>query len=181
MFRFLFVAFGLLPLLAKASAADPVATVPEVDLARYLGRWYEIASYPMYFQRRCIGDVTADYTQLAPGRIGVLNRCRTEDGFIEANGKARIVDNSGNARLQVSFFWPFSAPYWIIGLDSDYRWVVVGHPERKTLWILARQPALTEPDWLAARRAAEAQGYDLAKLKPTRHTPQQEGTADASR
>lgn len=155
---------------AALADAPPVTTVPQVDLARYVGRWYEIAAYPMFFQRRCIGDVTAQYAPLYGNRISVINRCQTEDGPIEAKGEATTVEGSGNARLRVSFFWPFSAPYWIIGLDPDYRWAVIGHPDRKTLWILARQPTLGDADWQAARRLAEAQGYDLAGLRVTRHT-----------
>ena len=155
-----------LPLCATASE-PPVSSVSQVDLPRYLGRWYEIASFPMFFQRRCIGDTTAEYSAQPDGGITVRNRCRTEDGFIEADGKANAVADSGNARLKVSFFWPFSSDYWIIGLDPDYRWAVVGNPNRKTLWILARMPQLAEADWQAARAAAQAQGYDLTQLRLT--------------
>lgn len=160
---------ALFPLFAHADEPASVTTVSVVDLPRYLGRWYEIASFPMFFQRRCLGDTTAEYAQPTPDAISVTNRCRTEDGFIEAKGKAKVVPDSGNARLKVTFFWPFSADYWIIGLDPDYRWAVVGHPNRKTLWVLARTPQLAEADWFAARKTAEAQGYDLSALRITPH------------
>ena len=155
-----------LPLCAIA-ADEPVVSVPEVDLTRYLGRWYEVASFPMFFQKRCLGDTTAEYAIRPDGDIAVSNRCRAEDGIIEANGRASVVAGSGNARLKVSFFWPFKSDYWIIGLDADYRWAVVGNPNRKTLWILSRTPTLPEDDLLRAKATAVAQGYDLALLRTT--------------
>ena len=161
----------LLPLVAVASDSA-VATVPRVDLERYLGRWYEIGSFPMFFQRNCIADTTAEYSPREDGGIAVRNRCRTEDGFIEAEGKATTVEDSGNARLKVSFFWPFSSDYWIIGLDNDYRWAVVGNPNRKYLWILSRTPVLPAAEIEKAKAAAVAQGYDLSMLRMTRQEPQ---------
>jgi len=159
-----------LPFLVHADESLRMSTVASVDLQRYVGRWYEVGSFPMFFQRNCLGDTTADYVLQPKGSVSVINRCRTEDGFIEAKGTATVVPDSGNARLKVSFFWPFSADYWIIGLDPDYRWAVVGNPHRKTLWILARTPQLAEADWITARKAAEAQGYDLSALRQTTHT-----------
>lgn len=163
----------LLPLLflacvGCASTQDStVATVPQVDLDRYTGKWYEIASYPMYFQRKCLGDTTAQYTAREDGRIDVLNRCRSAKGFDEADGIATVVPDSGNARLRVSFFWPFKGDYWIIGLDPLYRWAVVGSPDRKYLWILARSPEMSAMRLEEALAAARAQGYDLKELRYT--------------
>jgi len=72
--------------------------------------------------------------------------------------------------LKVSFFWPFRSDYWVIGLDADYRWAVVGNPNRKYLWILSRTPQLPAAELERARQAASAQGYDLGQLKTTRQT-----------
>ncbi len=99
------------------------------------------------------------------------NRCRTESGFDEAQGRATVVEGSNNARLKVSFFWPFRADYWIIGLDSEYRWAVVGNPNRKYLWILSRTPRLRQDLLDAALAAAAQQGYDLAQLRDTAQAP----------
>jgi len=156
-------------LLASQSlmAADlpPVQSVPQVDLARYVGTWHEIARFPMYFQNQCVGDVTANYSKMDNGKIKVINRCRTKDGeFDQAEGSASVVDNTGNAQLKVSFFWPFRADYWIIGLDPEYRWAVVGNPNRKYLWILSRTKNMTADDLTAAKATALAQGYDLQQL-----------------
>jgi apolipoprotein D and lipocalin family protein len=167
-FRWLACALALAGVCAHA-AGPPVRSVGQVDLARYVGKWYEIAAFPMYFQRQCIGDTTAEYALRSDGDIAVVNRCRTEDGFDEAVGRAWVVDGSGNARLKVSFFWPFRADYWILGLDDDYRWAVVGNPNRKYLWVLARTPRLPQDQLDRALEAAAQQGFDLEALKYTPH------------
>jgi apolipoprotein D and lipocalin family protein len=165
-------AIALLMLAAGTSvfAAEPapVRAVPSLDLPRYLGKWYEIAAFPMYFQRNCTGDTTAEYTLRPDGDIAVRNRCRTGDGLDEANGRAWVNDAARPAELKVSFFWPFRSDYWVIGLDADYRWAVVGNPNRKYLWILSRTPALAQPMLDAALNTAAAQGYDLGQLRYTK-------------
>ena len=158
----------VLPVFALAQA--PVASVPSVDLARYTGKWFEIASFPMFFQRNCIGDTTAEYAAGDIGAISVRNRCRTESGFDEATGKATVVEGSGNSQLKVSFFWPFKADYWVVGLDPEYRWAVVGNPNRKYLWVLSRLPQLPPAQLEAALATAKAQGFDLAELRYTAQT-----------
>jgi len=175
------VAAAFLPLAAAATLTahakqPPVETVKSVELDRYVGKWYEIANYPMFFQRKCVGDTTAQYAALPDGKISVVNRCRTEKGeFDEAQGEATVVKDSGNAKLEVSFFKPFSGDYWIIGLDPQYRWAVVGAPNRKYLWILSRTPTLPADQLKLALDAARAQGYTLEDL---RYTPQEGKTSE---
>jgi apolipoprotein D and lipocalin family protein len=148
-----------------ADRAPRVRPVDKVDLARYVGRWYEIAKIPNRFQRKCARGTTADYALREDGRITVLNRCLDADGdVVEAEGVARIVDQRGNARLEVSFVsfggWrPIWGKYWVIGLDDDYRWAVVGEPKRKYGWILARTPRLDAESLAAAHAALERNGY----------------------
>jgi apolipoprotein D and lipocalin family protein len=146
---------------------------PAVDLDRYAGKWYEIARLPNRFQRHCASDTTADYTLRADGRITVVNACRTAEGRIKsATGTARVVSaGQPNTKLKVTFFWPFSGNYWIIDLDPDYRWAVVGEPGRKYLWVLSREPRLEETLYQQVLERAKQQGYDLAPLVKTRHTP----------
>jgi apolipoprotein D and lipocalin family protein len=141
----------------------PVTSVPAVDLARYVGKWYEIAAFPMYFQRNCVGDTTAEYTLRPDGEVTVDNRCRTASAGEHASGRAWAVEGTGNAQLKVSFFWPFRSDYWVIGLDGDYRWAVVGNPNRKYLWVLSRTPTLDEATWQAIDARIAAAGYDRAK------------------
>lgn len=171
--RSLFVA--LLALAACASVPeDAPRTVPGVDLARYAGRWHEIARFPNRFQDgsgvSCT-DVTATYTARPDGQIGVVNRCRNAASAAgeerTATGRAYAVEGSGGARLRVSFFWPIYGDYWVLGLAPDYRWAVVGDPRRNYLWILARDPAMAEADYAAAVAVARREGFDTPRLRPT--------------
>lgn len=157
------------PLLAEPQS---VSSIGEMDLARYAGKWYEIAAFPMFFQRNCIGDTTAEYAAKEDGELSVTNRCRTENGFDQAIGRAWVPVINRTAELKVSFFWPFSSDYWVIGLDKEYRWAVVGNPNRKYLWLLSRTPKLSQGEIDQALQAARNEGYDLSPLK---YTPQNEG------
>ena len=147
----------------------PLDTVESVDLERYLGKWFEIASYPAWFQKNCTAS-TAEYSMRDDGAIQVINRCRKGglDGKPKtAKGKATVVDRETNSKLKVSFFWPFKGDYWIIDLDEDYRWVVVGEPKRKYLWILSRTPQMDEATYRSILSRLPDMAYDPAKLKRT--------------
>jgi len=153
---------------AASSTADeqPVPqTVDRVDLTRYVGLWYEIAKIPNRFQDGCISGTTAEYVLREDGRIDVLNSCLEEDGSRdEAKGLARVVDQNSNAKLEVSFVsflgWrPFWGDYWILGLDEDYRWAVIGSPNRKYGWILAREPRLDDATMQRIFAILESNGY----------------------
>ena len=157
--------------LAGEAPLSPVASVASVDLSRYIGKWYEIGSFPMFFQRNCVGDTTAQYALEPDSRVSVVNRCRTDSSTQEATGHATVLAGSANAKLKVSFFWPFKADYWVIGLDPDYRWAVVGNPNRKYLWVLSRTPQLAKPLLDAALASASAQGFDLSQLRYTPQSP----------
>lgn len=164
-----FLLIAVTPTLCIAQL-KPLQTVPKVDLNRYLGTWYEIATIPQRFQRGCTG-VTATYSLRPDGKIDVLNQCYKDSlngKYKKAHGKAWVTDTLTNARLKVQFFWPFSGAYWIIELDSNYRYAVVGHPNRNYLWILCRTPQMddvTYQDLLI--RLQEVHGYDLSRLKRT--------------
>ena len=160
--------------LSGPAIAQDVHSVPQVELKRYLGKWYEIARYPMYWQRKCAADTTAVYAVADDGKISVDNKCRKEDGnFDESRGTAVSVPNTGNAQLKVTFFWPFSGDYWVIGLEPEYRWAVIGTPSREYLWILSRTPKLEPADLKAAQDAAVEQGFALDKLMYTPQNPAQ--------
>ncbi len=154
--------------LVSASFADaqpPLQTVPHVDLPRYVGKWYEVARYPNRFEKDCVSDVTAQYTLLPDGKIEVLNSCRKADGKLKSSkGKAKVVDSQTNAKLKVTFFWPFYGDYWIIALDPDYRYAVISEPKRKYLWILSRTPQLAPELRTRAVEAIKAQGLDPSRL-----------------
>ncbi|MEN8687138.1 MAG: lipocalin family protein, partial [Desulfuromonadales bacterium] len=135
-------------------------------LQRYAGTWYEIARFPHRFQRDCFAS-RAVYSLQDDGLIGVYNECRkgAADGPVKSvRGKARVVDKQTNAKLEVSFVWPFWGDYWIIDLDPDYQWAVVGHPNRSYLWILSRQETLNEEVLSGIKIRLQQQGYDLQEL-----------------
>ena len=162
------LAVALLAGCAHAPAGPPLRTVDRVDLARYSGKWFEIATIPMSFQKGCTG-VTANYTIRPDGDVDVVNTCRKEtlDGpERQATAKAWSVDPS-NAKLVVRFFWPFTGDYWIIDLDPDYRWAVVGHPSREYLWILSRTPQMDAATYDGILSRLRAQAYDTTKLVRT--------------
>lgn len=162
---------GIAQAVPEASGNDPapLRTVTHVDLARYVGTWYEIASYPQRFQKGCTAT-TAIYTLRKDGKIQVVNRCHRDslDGRQTiARGRARVIDRESNAKLKVSFFWPFWGDYWIIDLDPGYRYAVVGHPSRKYLWILCRTRTMDPLVYSGILERLTAQGYDVGKLQVT--------------
>ena len=147
----------------------PLKVVTFVDMNRYVGTWYEISRFPNRFQKGCVGT-TATYTIRKDGKIDVLNQCRkgTLDGEISSvKGTARVVDNKTNAKLKVSFFRPFSGHYWIIDLGENYDYAVVGHPDRKYLWILSRSPKMDEKIYNLILEKLNLQFYDTSKLIKT--------------
>jgi apolipoprotein D and lipocalin family protein len=152
-------------LYAAASSEPVLTTVPHVELARYLGRWYEIARYPNRFEKQCDRDVSATYALREDGRISVLNACVKQDGSPnEGKGWAKIADTSTNAKLKVTFFWPFFGDYWVLELGKNYEYAVVGEPGRKYLWILSRTPHMSDMQYREITGRLSAKGYDAGKL-----------------
>ncbi|MCE1189045.1 MAG: lipocalin family protein [Ignavibacteria bacterium] len=159
----------LLPFLAACSGTyAPLTTVEKVDLQKYLGKWYEIASIPNSFQKGC-NCTTAEYT-IEDDFIRVINSCRKDSvtgALDKARGKAFVVEGSGNSRLLVQFFWPFKGHYYIIDLASDYSYAVVGSPSRKYLWILSRSPRIAPEIYNTICKNAEAKGFNISLLRKT--------------
>lgn len=152
-----------------AVSAQELTTVPSVDLAKYAGKWYEIASFPQAFQKRC-HCTTATYTPSPKGYMIVENSCNRDSAsgkLTSIKGKAFVVPGSGNAKLNVQFFWPFTGKYWIIDLADDYSYAVVSHPNRKNLWILSRTPRISAAVYQDILSRAKAKGLDLSKIKLT--------------
>jgi len=166
--------FGLFVLFAAFGAHADVNVVPHVDLTRYVGKWYEIASIPQSFQKQCVAGVTAEYKDLGRNLIQVVNSCETQSGSRSVSeGRAKVVDTESNAKLKVTFvkfigwiFW-FGGDYWIIDLDQNYRYAVIGHPTRKYGWILSREPSLSMTDLSLIASNLKKQGYDLCNFLMT--------------
>jgi apolipoprotein D and lipocalin family protein len=150
--------------------AQTLQTVDHVDLQKYAGKWYEIASFPQYFQKGCT-CTTAEYTLSEKGYVIVENRCNKDsvhgkESYIK--GKAFVEEGSMNAKLKVQFFWPFKAKYWIIDLASDYSYAVVGHPNKKYLWILSRTSKMNDMVYQQILSRIKSKGFDLSKLQKTK-------------
>jgi len=162
--------FILLLLIAGApSKAQELQTVANVDLEKYDGLWYEIASFPQRFQKGCT-CTTAEYTIHPKGYVVVENRCNRDSVTGESSyikGKAFVQKNSGNAKLKVQFYWPFKGKYWIIDLADDYSYAVVSHPNRKYLWILSRTPKMDEAVYQVIIKRLEEREFDISKLQRT--------------
>ena len=161
-------------------SANTPMTVDSVDLKKYAGTWYEIGRLPMYFQRNCAGDVTANYTQKTDGSgIIVTNKCKAEDGSeIIAEGLAKPDDDTGS-KLKITFLpswirWlPVGrADYWVLARDPDYKTALVGSPDKDYLWLLARSPNVSQETYAKYRQIAQQQGYDLKEFQLTAQSNQ---------
>ena len=153
---------------ASSGEDQPLQTVAHVDLDRYVGKWYELARYPNRFERECDRNVTADYAK-REGGIKVVNSCLRADGKVKrSEGHAKIQDEASNAKLAVTFFWPFYGKYWVIDLGQNYEFAVVGEPSRKYLWILSRTSSLPDDKYADIIGRLAAKGYDASKLVKTK-------------
>jgi apolipoprotein D and lipocalin family protein len=157
---------------ARPAGGQPaVMPVPSVELNRYAGGWYEIARIPNRFQRQCARHTIAQYGLRPDGRLSVLNQCIKRSGNVDqATGVAKVVDPVSNSRLKVSLVsflgWrPFWGDYWVIGLDHDYRWAVVGSPDRRYGWVLSRTPRLDDASKANIRELLERQGYAWSRFE----------------
>jgi apolipoprotein D and lipocalin family protein len=150
---------------AVASAQAPLRTVQEVDLKRYSGEWYEVARMPNRWEDECVSDVTVDYALKPDGGMNFRNVCLEKNGATNtSHSRAKVVDKTTNAKMKVTFFWPLSADYWIIALDGNYKWAVVGQPDREYLWVLSRTPSLPTPVMAHIRKTIDASGYESSRL-----------------
>jgi apolipoprotein D and lipocalin family protein len=169
---------------ATLVSPGPLTSVRWLDLERFAGKWYELARYPNWFQHGCHSDVTAVYT-LEGEVLHIMHSWLGADGQTRTlKGIARVVDPVTRARFKVNFFKPYSGKYWVIDLGQDYEYSVIGEPERKYLWVLARQPILEQTTCLTILENIRASGYDPAGLRVTRHSlrraPQSVGVGHAA-
>lgn len=151
--------------------AKSVPTVQYVDLNQYVGKWYEVASIPAWFQKKCIKNTTAEYRVLDFGRIDVVNSCETANGTLDvANGIAHVVNKETQAELEVSFvpffsfFGWFAGQYNVIALGEKYEYSVVGDDTRGFGWILSRTPSLPMETLVNLERKITGVGYDSCKF-----------------
>lgn len=144
----------------------PLETVPSVDVSRYVGKWYEIASFPFSYQEGC-SCTTAEYEVLEDGVLKVINSCKKEGKIDQAVGKAFVVEGTNNTKLRVQFFWPFRGDYWVIDLADDYSYAVVGVPSRKYCWILSRIVTMSDDVYAGILERVKEKGFDVARFNKT--------------
>lgn len=167
------VAAGVLALLATLTGCSvtpvkqaPLATVPRVDLPRFMGPWYVIGTIPWFVERNNVG--TMDIYKARPdGKIDityVFHRKELSAPREEMHAVGTVADTKSNAVWGVQFVWPFKAPYLVIDLAPDYSTTVIGHPSRDLIWIMARQPRIPEETYRALLSKVAAQGYDTNRI-----------------
>ena len=170
----LFLTFSMQ--LAMATNQPSLTPVPYVDLSRYLGKWYEIARFPNFFQKDC-DQATAEYSLIEEGKIQVINTCKgLKDGRLTSvTGIATVEDPVTHAKLKVNFVpswlrWTGigSGDYWIIDLDEDYTYAVVSEPNRKYLWILSRTATLSQGIYNSLLNRLRDEAFDVSRLIPSR-------------
>ena len=158
---------------AAAQGKTPLTAIAALDVPRYMGTWYEIAKYPAWFQRKCVGSTSAQYSLQTDGRVQVINRCKMANGeWNEAVGLARQIGGPSSAQLKVRFApeWLSFVPmvwgdYWVVALDPQYQWSIVSEPSRQYLWILSRTPTLPRATYEQLLQQLGAMGFDLNKLE----------------
>lgn len=151
---------------SSVMAQKNLSVVSSVDLNRYTGTWYEIARLPFTFESR-LKCITATYSLREDGRITVLNKghyITNPEKINTAKGIAFIPDKNSPAKLKVQFFWPFRGNYWIMHLDTDYKYVLIGEPSLKYLWILGREKKLDDSILQMLLKKASDAGYNLSNL-----------------
>jgi apolipoprotein D and lipocalin family protein len=152
------------------NAAVPQPAKP-VEITRYLGTWYEYGRYEAPFQKGCEA-VTAAYSLREDGMIRVINSCRKGSvtaKLTTAKGQAKIVPDSQNAKLKVSFFGPFYGDYWVLDRDDDYRWAIVGEPSGRYLWMLTRDARPDAETGALLKTRVQSLGYDWSLVRMTQH------------
>ena len=153
-------------------------TVEELEIDRYLGEWYAVASIVKFFNRDCAWGNKAEYRLRDDGRIDVLNTCYTEDGDEKkVSGVAWVPDRSEPGKLKVSFVSLFgidlfAADYWVLDLGEDYEYAVVGDPALSFGWILSRSPNMEEEKLEEIASRLEKIGYDFSNFKINPQSPQ---------
>jgi apolipoprotein D and lipocalin family protein len=162
---------------APVDRPSPPPTTSKVDLGRYAGRWHEIARLPTPFQKNNEAAI-ADYGMNPNGTLSVHNIAVRPDGTRhDIKGSAKVLNPPANTRLAVRFdTWfgplipvPKEGNYWILHIDEGYQEAIVGTPDRRFLWLLARTPQIPPNRSATLIKKAETLGFDVSRLikRPT--------------
>lgn len=157
--------------LSQATVGKEPETVASVDLQKYIGKWYEVASIPQSFQKQCVANTTAEYAVVEEGLISVVNSCDTKSGERSvAEGRAKVEDTVSNSKLKVTFVkifnwvFAFGGKYWILDVDANYSYALVGDPTRDYAWILSRTPKVSGEQLSQFEKKLSEEGYDTCKI-----------------
>ena len=162
----LLITFMLLFICKAQDTMIDRTVVKDLEIEKYLGKWYEIARYDNRFERNLVG-VTATYSWRDDGMIKVVNSGyrNSLDGKLSiVTGKARIPDPDIQSKLEVSFFLFFYGDYYVLELDGNYQWAVVGSSSDKYLWVLSRTPKMDSEIFSDLINRLRNRGYDVSKL-----------------
>lgn len=141
----------------------PNKTVEKIDLKRFGGKWYSLYSIPTPFDKNSM-QTTTTYTLNKDGYYNVLTTGKKTTDNEEHTYNSKLFPIDGSGKMKAQFLWPFKVDYWVIDLADDYSYVVVGHPDKKFLFIMSRKPGMDKKlhDELVAK--CKAMGYDTDKL-----------------
>lgn len=162
----LITAILMISLTACKSENQKLETVKELDITKYAGTWYEIARLPNSFEKG-LECVTATYSILPNGKIEVLNKGYTNadsSKLKSIKGVAWVPNKEYPGKIKVRFFWPFTGKYWVIALDKEYNYALVGDPSRKYLWILSKSNTLEDNIYNELLVIAKEKGFDVEKI-----------------
>ena len=151
---------------AFAEENKKLEAVSNLELQKFQGVWYEIAHNPWFPENNCFSMI-ADYKLLENNEIEVTNICRKYgfDGEIsKITGKAWLVDPTIKSKWEVQFIWPFTLDYWVIDLEEDYKYAVIGEPDKENIWILSRTPIMKKSLLVKIIKKIKMKGYDLSNL-----------------
>ena len=166
-------AFATLAVLAGCDR-EPLEVSPDVDLAKFQGRWHDVAHLARATQADCIGT-TATYARKPDGTLSVVHECTLTNGrYHGATATARVVDPKTPAKMSIDF-GGYVGDYWIVEVASDYRYAIVGHPSRDYLWILSRTPTMDPADLQTALSHAKDKSFDVSRLEYTPTGPEPQG------
>ena len=139
-------------------------TADNVQLNKYMGTWFEIARIDTPFQRGTF-DSQAEYKQNKDGTVQITNSAINEYGEqTSAKAVGYVPDSNNTAKLRISFFRPFYSDYWILDVDDDYQWALVGTPNKRYMWILSRTPNIDDIALMRILTTAKLLGFDTSKL-----------------
>jgi len=143
----------------------PNKTVGNVDLKRFSGKWYSLASIPTMFDKGS-RETTTEYTLEKDGHYSVVTTCKEGDENKVRTIKSKMfqVEGTNNSQMKAQFMWPFKVDYWIIDLAPDYSYVVVGHPDYKFLFIMSRKPTMDKAKYQEIVARCKSMGYPVEKL-----------------